>query len=305
MSLTTYQGIQGYSRFGKLVFDPTNLYLFNIAVKAFNTVSKFGAAYAQNTQQQVMYNLNYFLLSLQIVSQNEGNFDALNTYDNAGISVGFIQFARPQVQVYNILSNVDKLLAAQGKALTPFNTNVLVGGQPVTDRGGNVVLATSFAEEVRIAFNNIQYNTNLSYTFADNNSKKSRVNNSLLIRVVQAAASPEGVQSQLTLAIQGYYDTAFKLFQTFVFKDDRPIAQQNTIRTYQYALAFLVDVAVNMGPGALNKIDYQPVRFANDVPTEGSFIYYNLQNTIKFSDQRKAQWTAILSKKFTIGTVNS
>ena len=219
------------------------------------------------------------------------------------------------MKYYNILSNVDKLLASEGKPLTQFNANVLVGGQPVTDRGGNVVLATSFAEEVRIAFNNIQYNTNLSYTFADNNSKKSRVNNSLLIRVVQAAASPEGVQSQITLAIQGYYDTAFKLFQTFVFKDDRPIAQQNTIRTYQYALAFLVDVAVNMGPGALNKIDYQPVRFANDVPTEGSFIYYNLQNTIKFSDQRKAQWTAIIGdpsanppkkgKSFTTGTVNS
>lgn len=99
---------------GQLKFKTSNKEMFDIAVNAFNKYSDYGLSKISN-REQVRDHLNYFLQSIQIVSGNEGGFDAINTYDSAGITVGFVQFARPDIEVYKVLSNFNKPLADEVK----------------------------------------------------------------------------------------------------------------------------------------------------------------------------------------------
>lgn len=69
------------------------------------------AAFVENSSYKDDSNaLNAFLLSLSITSKFEAGFDGANTYDKAGISIGFIQFARPEGgvgQLFNLIGRPD------------------------------------------------------------------------------------------------------------------------------------------------------------------------------------------------------
>lgn len=102
----------GATEIGKLKFTLKNKQMFDLAVNAFNKYSDYGISKINN-RTEVRDHLNYFLQTVQIVSGNEGGFDAINTYDGAGISVGFVQFAYPQGNVYKLLNEFNKPLAEE------------------------------------------------------------------------------------------------------------------------------------------------------------------------------------------------
>src|SRR5438045_233610 len=72
---------------GSLRFKLNNITQVELAKQAFLNNS---------THKDSAEALKIFLLCLSITSAFEGGFDSVNTYDKAGISIGFLQFARPE-----------------------------------------------------------------------------------------------------------------------------------------------------------------------------------------------------------------
>ena len=136
-------------------------------------------AFAENSiHKDTAGALEMFLLSLSITSAFEAGFDGMNTYDKAGISVGFIQLARPE-------GGVGKLLELVGKP--------------------------DLAAKVKAAFGTKDpHNTPAAL--------KARFDQALIKEVVTAASSPEGIKAQFAMAInknisgQNYFDKAYSRF---------------------------------------------------------------------------------------------
>jgi hypothetical protein len=122
--------------------------------------------------------LEMFLVSLSITSAFEAGFDGMNTYDKAGISVGFIQLARPE-------GGVGKLLELIGKP--------------------------ELAAKVKTEFGTKDPHNSPS-------ALKARFDQALLKEVVTAASSPAGIKAQFAMAInknisgQNYFDKAYSRF---------------------------------------------------------------------------------------------
>lgn len=154
---------------GSIKFSINNITMVNLAKDAFmnNSVHK------ENPDA-----LNFFLLSLSVTSAFEGGFDAVNSFDNAGISVGFLQFARPE-------GGVGRLLEFLGK-------------KELSDRI-KAVFGTKDPHASPAAI-------------------KARFNADLLKEVIVAASGAEGIQAQLAMAInknvdgQLYFEKAFNKF---------------------------------------------------------------------------------------------
>jgi hypothetical protein len=84
----------GLFSFGSIKFNLNNIAMVELAKQAF----------AENSvHKDAKGALEMFLLSLSITSAFEAGFDGVNTYDKAGISVGFIQLARPEGGVGKLL----------------------------------------------------------------------------------------------------------------------------------------------------------------------------------------------------------
>lgn len=157
----------GLFSFGSIKFNLNNVLMVEMAKAAFQQFSLFkGDAIA----------LNKFLLSLAITSRFEGGFDGINTYDKAGVSVGFIQLARPE-------GGVGKLFRLLGRADLDTKIKNQFG---ITDPHSSPTALLA------------------------------RNDRNLLSEIVSIAASPDGIKMQFAMAInqnvggQTYFDTAFK-----------------------------------------------------------------------------------------------
>ena len=161
---------------GSLKFNINNKGLVDLAKEAF---------VANSTFKDDLNALNFFLSSLQVTAAFEGGFDAINTYDRAGISVGFLQFARPE-------GGVGKLL--------------------------RLVKRNDLAETVAARFGS-------SDPHASASALKARFDENLLKEVVLAIASPAGIQAQFAMAInknidgQLYFDKAYNRFLQLKLSD--------------------------------------------------------------------------------------
>jgi hypothetical protein len=280
--MSVYNVASGISTLGKIKYNLKNKEIFDLSVKAFNKYSNY-----KNSD----INLNYFLQTLSITSSLEGGFDAINTYDKAGLSVGFIQFARPNIDVYNLLSIYNKTLA----------------------------------DEVKGAFGTID-------SYVDTKSLNARVDSVLLSKVQQSIITPEGIDAQLKLCIQKYYDVAFKKFLTLTFSpenDNSPSSiskkvvyngnlnvnsnnvfnqslstTSTDINPYKiYALAFIFDLGVNQGVGTINgkgKDKVNQISIGGINMTEGNFLNYYVQgpNKIYLLPQRREFWIKVLQENF-------
>src|SRR2546423_14885916 len=72
---------------GSLHFSLDNSVMVDLAKEAF---------LSNSDHKDSVDALNIFLQCLSVTSAFEGGFAAVNTYDVAGISIGFVQFARPE-----------------------------------------------------------------------------------------------------------------------------------------------------------------------------------------------------------------
>src|SRR6185436_18315079 len=89
----------GLFSFGSIKFNLNNIQMVELAKQAF----------AENSvHKDTPGALETFLLCLSITSAFEAGFDGINTYDNAGVSVGFIQLARPEGGVGKLLELIGK-----------------------------------------------------------------------------------------------------------------------------------------------------------------------------------------------------
>jgi hypothetical protein len=166
----------GLFSFGSIKFNLNSVLMVEMAKTAFEQFSLFkGDAIA----------LNKFLLSLSITSKFEGGFDGINTYDKAGVSVGFIQLARPE-------GGVGKLFRLLGR--------------------------TDLDAKIRNQFGITDPHSSPTALLARNDRN-------LLSEIVSVAASPDGIKMQFAMAInqnvggQTYFDTAFKKATDFNLKD--------------------------------------------------------------------------------------
>jgi hypothetical protein len=161
---------------GIIKFDIKNISMVAVAREAFINNSEF-----KDDQNA----LSCFLSSLNVTSAFEGGFDSINTYDKAGISVGFLQFARPE-------GGVGKLLELVGRA--------------------------DLAKKVKLRFGT-------SDPHASPEALKARFDVDLLAEVVTAVATPAGIRAQMAMAInknvdgQFYFDKAYARFVQLKLKD--------------------------------------------------------------------------------------
>lgn len=248
----------GYYSTGNIRYSLKNKEILDISIKTFNKYS--------NYRNNVEY-LNYFLLCLEITSTLEGGFDAINTYDNAGLTIGFVQFADPSPQggkAYKLLKAIDVNL------LNEVNRN---------------------------------YGDKKPYT--DAISLKGRLNKDLLDRIQSKIISPLGIEQQLKLAIEDFYDPAFAKFLTFKFSeeiDDDPknfgssYSVKNVNNYKSYAMAMLFDTAINRGKGVLSK--FKQINKGNKPMTEGDFLYYHIYKEQIPSSFRVEYWKNVINKNF-------
>ncbi len=161
---------------GSIKFNLNNALMVEMAKAAFEQFSAFkGDPVASNK----------FLLSLSVTSKFEGGFDAINTYDVAGVSVGFIQLARPE-------SGVGKLLRLIGR--------------------------TDLDTKLKNLFGIKDPHSSPSALLARNDRD-------LLSEIVSVTASAHGITAQFAMAInqnvenQLYFDRAFKRNTDLKLKD--------------------------------------------------------------------------------------
>ena len=159
----------GLFSFGSIKFNLNNIQMVELAKQAF----------AENSvHKDTPGALEAFLLCLSITSAFEAGFDGINTYDNAGVSVGFIQLARPE-------GGVGKLLELIGKP--------------------------ELSARIKTAFG-------IKDPHDSPSALKARFNAELLKELVVAASGPEGIKAQFAMAInknvggQNYFDKAYAKF---------------------------------------------------------------------------------------------
>lgn len=276
----------GVGNIGKIKFSLKNKQIFDLAVKAFNKYSD----YKNNA-----VNLNYFLQALQITSSLEGGFDAINTYDKAGISVGFLQFARPSDNVYNLLSIYDmtlanKVKAAFGSVDPHIDTKSLksrIDKDLLTEIQKSIVTPDGIEAQFKLCIENYYdyaYKKFLTLKFS------SEVDNSQF-----------GVSSTVNKSL------GMGLNNQNVFNNS--LSKQSTdFNQYKiYANAFIFDIGVNQG---ISRIDGKGKDRVNQVSiggipmTEGNFINYHV-NHIYLLPQRKEFWKKIITENFYVGNITT
>ena len=159
----------GLKSSGSLRFNINNTILTELAKEAFLNNS---------THKDSTDALNVFLLSLSVTSAFEGGFDAVNTYDKAGISIGFLQFARPE-------GGAGRLLELAGRK--------------------------DLSDEIKAEFGTSDPHKSAA-------ALKARFNGDLLREIVIAISSADAIKAQLAMAInknvdgQLYFEKAYNKF---------------------------------------------------------------------------------------------
>ena len=162
---------------GSIKFNLNNVQMVELAKKAFTENSVF---------KDTPGAMETFLLCLSITSAFEAGFDGINTYDKAGVSVGFIQLARPE-------GGVGKLLELVGKP--------------------------ELAAKVKTAFG-------IADPHSSPAALTARFNTALLKELVLATSGPDGIKAQFAMAInkniggQNYFDKAYAKFKELGLTDD-------------------------------------------------------------------------------------
>jgi hypothetical protein len=167
----------GLFSFGSIKFNLNNIQMVELAKQAF----------AENSvHKDTSGALETFLLCLSITSGFEAGFDGVNTYDKAGVSVGFIQLARPE-------GGVGRLLELIGKS--------------------------ELSAKVKTAFG-------IKDPHNSPAALEARFNSDLLKELVVAVSNPEGIKAQFAMAInknvngQNYFDIAYAKFIELNLTDD-------------------------------------------------------------------------------------
>jgi len=161
---------------GNLRFNVDNVLLVELAREAFLSNS----AHKDSPEA-----LKIFLLALSITSAFEGGFDGVNTYDKAGISIGFLQFARPE--------------GGAGRLLE------LAGRKDLADRIKK------------------EFGTHDPHNAPA--ALKARFNKALLNEIITAITTMDGIKAQLAMAInknvdnQLYFEKAYNRFLELKLKD--------------------------------------------------------------------------------------
>jgi hypothetical protein len=215
---------------------------FNINNKAMR--EKASEAFVNNSAFKSDANaLDCFLLSINTTASFEGGFDAVNTYDKAGVSLGFLQFARPE-------GGAGQLLNLAGRS--------------------------DLAAVVQTRFGTID-------PHASPSAVKARFDEVLLQEIVNAIASPAGIEAQLAMAVnknlggQFYFDKAYATFLQLKLTD--PLSCN-----------LLFDCAVNLGVGCLSKFK------SNTNGSDGDWLQTAIQ--VHKRPERLKGWKKILRDNF-------
>ena len=159
----------GMSSMGNIKFNEKNVAMVQMAREAFLENS----GHKDSAQA-----LAIFLKSLSVTSAFEGGFDAINTYDIAGVSIGFLQFARPE-------GGAGRLMELAGRS--------------------------DLAATIRSRFG-----TKDNHDSAE--AMKARFDKELASELVTAATSPAGIKAQFAMAVnrnvdgQLYFEKAYSRF---------------------------------------------------------------------------------------------
>lgn len=219
---------------GNLRFNLNSEVMVELAKQAFlNNSSHSDSADALNT----------FLLCLSLTSTFEGGFDAVNTYDIAGISIGFLQFARPE-------KGAGRLLEMAGR--------------------------NDLADEIRN-----QFGTNDPHNSPA--ALQARSNRTLLSEIVTVISGPDGIRSQLAMAINKNVDGQFYFEKAY----NRYLELQ---LTDPLCCALLFDAAVNMGAGSMARF---PTFNQGDA---GNWVRAAIN--VLSRPERKVGWTKLLNQNF-------
>ncbi len=244
---------QGRMILGKLRFTLKNKQYFDIAVSAFNKYSKY---------KGIVDYVNYFVQALEITSSLEAGFDGINTYDNAGISVGFIQFARPNVNVHKLLSLFNPVLAKKVK--DAFGTaDPYDDAKSMKSRKDDALIL-----EVR---NAISTPAGIEAQF----------------KIAIEDYYDRSFAKFLTLKFSDEVET--NPLKTGV----KTPTDKNNYKIY--ANAFMFDICVNRGPGSLK--DIKQITTGGIDMTEGDFLNWHANN-IKLRPERREYWKGVVSDKF-------
>ncbi|TAF08083.1 MAG: LysM peptidoglycan-binding domain-containing protein [Nostocales cyanobacterium] len=168
--------------------------------------------------------------ALKVVSENEGNFDAINSYDKAIFSYGFIQFAGGSLggqSLNQLLMNI--------KQRDPNVFRVLFGqyGIDVQPRTPRPMLTVASPEQGRVL------NDDEGWTAIKNDKR-------LTALFVAAGFHPTVMVAQIQSAVQGYVNPALgiKLTLTVGGQTFANVPVKDIIRT-EAATATLIDLTVN------------------------------------------------------------
>lgn len=157
-----------YSK-GSIHFSLDSLVMTSLAREAFQANSAFKDAPGAE---------DLFLYCLDITSRFEGGFDSVNAYDPAGISLGFLQFARPE-------GGAGRLLELAGRK--------------------------DLADLIRQKFG-------VTDPHSSADAQLARHEDSLLAECVSVVSTLEGIKAQFAMAInknvddQNYFDKAYRKY---------------------------------------------------------------------------------------------
>jgi hypothetical protein len=161
---------------GSIKFNLNNIQMVELAKEAFTDNSE---------NKKISRAMETFLLCLSITSSFDAGFDGVNAYDKAGISVGFIQFARPEGGVGRLLELIEK---------------------------------PELSAKIKKAFG-------ISDPHNSASALKARFDSELIKELVIAASGTEGIKAQFAMAInkniggQNYFDKAYSKFIALKLKD--------------------------------------------------------------------------------------
>ncbi len=186
--------------------------------------------------------------ALRYVSMHEGKFDAINSYDKAIFSFGFIQFTGSNITGGGSLG----ILLAFYKTNCPDLFKRYFGsvGIDVHFNLKNNVIDPSIPVTVSV----INEMTGEKAT-GDNAWKYIKDNLPLIGPFIQSAYEPMMVREQLRVASMMYVATALKLKVSVpVFGKPLPSTVLSQILHSEGAVTLLIDLCVNRGSGGLTKV---------------------------------------------------
>lgn len=209
-------------------------------------------------------NTTYFLYGVEIITNHEGSYDAINTYAEDGLAVGMFQFANPSKDSPCLVF------------LKELDT-------------GNTVYST--------VESGYQYGHGKQYI--DTKSLDTRLNITMLQKLYKLLGTDRSIELQYKVVLDKFYDRAFDKFLAVV--KPRLYVGPGEGPLFVWANGFCFDCAIQRptilyGTGTnppdvsvANMDDF--VRISGNRPTEGHFCYYFANKYVKLNDvNRDNEW---------------